>query len=104
MTRRRRTDEDDPIARYREWVDNRYNPGHWLGGNVPPSVRNLWSPKDRRWLGSAYIAVCAIGFSLAISRTHDADDVIVVSIALLPWLIPGLIMLLSRDVKKRRPK
>jgi hypothetical protein len=47
MSRKLRND-DDPIARYREWAENRYNPGHWLGGNVPPGLRHLWSTNDRR--------------------------------------------------------
>ncbi len=36
----------DPIERYREWADNRYTPGHWLGTNTPPDLKGLWSTKD----------------------------------------------------------
>lgn len=24
------------IDEHKEWQDNQYNPGHWLGGNIPP--------------------------------------------------------------------
>ena len=37
MPKRKR--RDDPIADYIEWTNNRYNPGYYLGGNIPPHLR-----------------------------------------------------------------
>jgi hypothetical protein len=49
MTRRRRKD-DDPIADYVEWSNHRYDPGYYLGGNIPPFLRRLdRNPMHRRW-------------------------------------------------------
>src|SRR5262245_40312788 len=59
-SRRRRDDPPDPIAEYREWSENRYNPGYWTGGKVPPSVRRLWSTGDRRAVGFAGLVMSAI--------------------------------------------
>ncbi len=103
MTRRRRhgPPDDDPIARYREWVDNRYNPGYWVG-RVPPAVRNLWSTKDRRVLGSLYVGACAIGYGIIVLKAPGPDAAILASVALVPILIPGLIMLFARDQKPRK--
>lgn len=41
----------DLIAEYGEWAENRYNPGHCLGGDVHPSVRNLPPTNDVEWFG-----------------------------------------------------
>jgi hypothetical protein len=74
MGKRRRKGSDDPIGDYIEWSNNRYNPGYWLGGRTPPNVKNLWSPKDRRWMGavllpSSCLAVPAAG---AVRRQEEA--------------------------------
>ena len=49
----------DRIDEYTEWVENRYNPGYWIGGRVPPSVKNLWSTKDRKWVGLGLTSIGA---------------------------------------------
>ena len=59
-------DRDDPIADYIEWTNNRYNPGYYLGGNIPPYLRKAkLSPRGRRLPGislgvSAIIGVAGI--------------------------------------------
>src|SRR4030095_1544360 len=59
----------DPAAEYCEWTENRYNPGYWASrGEAPPHLKNLWSTKDRRWLGMLYIATAVVGTILALRR------------------------------------
>src|SRR5689334_13855195 len=101
--RRRKRRDRDPIADYREWADNRYNPGHWLGGNVPPSIRNLWSPKDRRWVASMYLSGCAIGLGIVLWNAPGADwdSVIPVVLVLVAMLIPGVLLLFVKDAQDR---
>jgi len=45
MAKRRddiRSQPPDPAAEYREWTENRYNPGYWASrGKAPPSLKNL---------------------------------------------------------------
>ena len=49
VSRKRRR---DPFADYIEWTNNRYNPGHYLGGNLPPELRkSAMGPKGRRLSG-----------------------------------------------------
>lgn len=100
----------DPVAEYREWTENRYNPGYWASrGNPrpPPSLKNLWSTKDRRWLGMLYIAAPLVGIILALRSgvTSDRDRwLLILLFAGIFYLAPGLIMLVSRDGTKKRTK
>lgn len=36
--------EPDPVSDYADWAKNRYNPGHYLGGNRPPYLRHGAAP------------------------------------------------------------
>ena|SRR5688572_7047489 len=58
MVRRKRW--RDPFADYIEWTNNRYNPGHYLGGNLPPELnKSAIGPKGRR-LAGLLLAVSAV--------------------------------------------
>jgi hypothetical protein len=61
--------ETDPIADYKEWTDNRYNPGYFTGGRLGPGIRwaqRTFSRWDRRVLFIVLIlwlaAMVAIAF------------------------------------------
>jgi len=95
-------EKNNPIVQYQQWAEHRYNPGHWLGGNVPPRTQNFWSGINRRWLGAAYVGTCVIGAAYAFYYARNTDDLIVVVLVLSVYFIPGLIMLFARDRKKRR--
>lgn len=44
--------DDDPIATYVEWTQHRYDPGYYLGGNLPPHLRKTsLGPRARRLAG-----------------------------------------------------
>jgi hypothetical protein len=95
----------DPVAEYREWIEHRYTPGYYGSyGKTPPSVRNFWSKRDRKWLGTLYIAVPLIGFILAFRRGVQFDDYLL-GFALWAgvYFAIGLILLLARD-KPKEPK
>jgi len=64
----KRTEPPDPFADYIEWSNNRYNPGHYLGGNIPPYLRRsrLGAKASRR-----------MGISLAISASLGAGLVLI---------------------------
>lgn len=54
----------DPMADYIEWIDNRYNPGHYLGGNVPPYLRkSSLGPNARRLAGLALALTALMGLA-----------------------------------------
>jgi hypothetical protein len=43
---------DGPIENYIEWSKHRYDPGHYLGGTLPPHLRkNSLGPRARRLSG-----------------------------------------------------
>jgi len=58
----------DPIANYTEWVDNRHNPGYYLGGNLKPHLRKgALGPRARRKAGPllGIMAVMTIAAAIA---------------------------------------
>jgi hypothetical protein len=65
-------DRDDPIADYIEWTNNRYNPGYYLGGNIPPYLRKSRLGRRGRLL---------VGASLVLSAVIGLGDII----AAWPW-------------------
>jgi hypothetical protein len=43
---------DGPIENYIEWSKHRYDPGHYLGGTLPPHLRkDSLGPRARRLVG-----------------------------------------------------
>lgn len=64
----RHSQRPDPIGDYIEWTNHRYDPGYYLGGNIPPLLRKATlGPRARRlsgiWL--AIRAALAIGSIVA---------------------------------------
>lgn len=54
----------DPIADYVEWADNRYNPGYFLGGRIPPYLKKASLGRRARRLAAIALAIGTI-FSAA---------------------------------------
>lgn len=97
----------DPLPEYREWTDHSYNPGYWPSvGKTPPTLKNLWSTKDRRWLGMLYVAAPVIGAIFALRRgvMPTRDQLLIASLVAGICLALGLVMLFSRDGAKTRLK
>lgn len=57
---------DDPLGKYREWLDHRYDPGYFLGGRIHPLL-TARRPNQYGWILVAFgIAnLIGIGRSLA---------------------------------------
>jgi hypothetical protein len=51
---------DDPIADYIEWTEHRYDPGHYLGGNLPPHLRKASLGPNARRRAGLFIVVTAL--------------------------------------------
>lgn len=47
----------DPIADYVEWADNRYNPGYFLGGRIPPYLKKASLGRRARRLAAIALAI-----------------------------------------------
>ena|SRR5579884_3179008 len=92
---------NDPIEDYREWANNSLNPGHWLGANVPPAMRGLWSTTDRRPLGTILILVNAAAALYVSSSTRDPTALIVLLPPLILMLTLGAILCVSRQGSRR---
>jgi len=86
--------EDDPIADYVEWSNNRYNPGHYLVGNLPPWLRNLnRSPKRRRDVGISMLISAVLGVATLVTIVPAAGglsgaevELWVAFVALVGWV------------------
>jgi hypothetical protein len=73
MAKRRR--DDDPIGNYVEWTQNSLNPGHYLGGTIPPDLRKAsLGRRARRSSGALLIASGVIGLALIPTFVADGDS------------------------------
>jgi hypothetical protein len=64
----------DPFDYYVEWANNRYNPGYYLGGNIPPYLRksNL-GPRASRRMGICLAISASLGLGLVIVTLPSAE-------------------------------
>jgi hypothetical protein len=106
MGKRGRKGSDDPIGDYVEWSNNRYNPGYWLGRRVPSDVKNLWSPKDRRWMGAVLLSPFIIALVVVTTQglKYTDDDLILTMLGSAPFVLFGLFLLLAPSGNKKRRK
>lgn len=103
------TEDDDKrnaLEDYREWAENRYNPGYWTGGRVPPQVRNLWSTRDRKWIGSVLMAVSVLwtGYQLSGLTKEDVDVILIYAFLInLPMFAIGWMLVFNLPRSRRSP-
>ena len=83
-------------------MDNRYNPGYWTGGKTPPSVKNLWSTKDRHWLGLVVVVGGVVTVISGFLWAPSSDVTVVLGLIGLLEAVAGSILLFSRDNPKRK--
>jgi len=71
----KRKQRDDPIRDYIEWTNHRYDPGYYLGGNVPPILRkSSLGPKGRRLSGIALAISGIMSVGSVASYARMASD------------------------------
>lgn len=65
---RKRKGPPDPFADYIEWSNNRYNPGHYLGGNIPPYLRkSSLGPRASHRMGVSLAISAILGFAVLLT-------------------------------------
>ena len=83
----KRDQRPDPIRDYIEWTNHRFDPGYYLGGNLPPTLRKAsLGPKGRRLSGIALAisAVLTIGSLAAVYFTPtDIESILPRSLGML---------------------
>ena len=97
--------ERDPLRKYQEWMENRYNPGYWTGGRVPPDVQGVWSTRDRKLVGWVFIASSVLGMAYSLRQVtrETADEILVLaSLVAIPFLAIGVMLVLN--LPKPSPK
>ena len=93
----------DPIADYREWTEHSHDITYWASqGKTPPTVKNLWSTRDRKWLGAIYVSAPLIGVIDGWLRGLAFDEWLLFALGSGVYLALGLIMLLARDGRRKR--
>ena len=95
----------DAVGDYQEWAANRYNPGYWTGGRVPPVVKSVWSTKDRKLVGWMFIAssVFGMGYALRQITRGSADEVLVLaSLVAVPFFAIGVMMVFNLPRPSRK--
>lgn len=102
----------DPIGNYVEWARHRYDPGHYLGGTIPPHLRkSSLGPRARRLSGmmlvfsgvGGFLLVPVFGFDAG-SRVPDVISYLTLAIAggvSLLTIAAGVSMLRTRPRRKR---
>jgi len=98
-------EENNPIEQYREWTEHRYDEGHWLGGNVDPGTRSLWSvaPAQRRLIGGVIVALALFGvYEGWTVAGKDSPQFVYLLLGLGALSFPGFVMLFARQKPPRR--
>jgi len=103
-------DRRDPLADYIEWTNNRYNPGHYLGGNLPPHLRKAsLGPRARRRAGTllGISALSALGTLVGLAVSGRVTSV--GPGPLLLSVVPAVLMLwaafaMFRSGKRAKPR
>jgi hypothetical protein len=97
----------DPIADYVEWTEHRYDPGHYLGGNLPPDLRkSSLSPKGRRYSGAMLLLGGAMGLVMTIAWASEigGEALVMAAFYSLLSLVAGFVMFRSAGKPKRLSK
>jgi hypothetical protein len=98
----------DPIADYVEWTNNRYNPGHFLGGNIPPYLRkSSLGPKARRLAGLALAGAAVLGLGTVagiLSKAEEFPQVQLMFAVALEALIVCAAVAMFRSGRRHRSK
>jgi hypothetical protein len=99
----------DPIADYIEWSNNRYNPGHYLGGNIPPYLRkSSLGPRARRLAGLSLAISATMGIVSIIAMLPWADDwsaaELVLEVAVIALIAWAAVAMMRPDKRLRTPR
>ena len=50
IMRNHKPEDENVIEELKEWQENQYNPGHYLGGRIHPFLNNVWKNKAKKLL------------------------------------------------------
>jgi hypothetical protein len=105
----KRKEHPDPIADYIEWTNNRYNPGHYLGGNIPPYLRkSSLGPRARRLAGVSLAISATMGIVSVIAMLPLAEEwsrpQVVLGIGLIALIAWAAVAMMPPDKRPRRPR
>ncbi len=104
----KRRQDRDPFADYVEWTRHRYDPGHYLGGTLPPHLRkSSLGRKGRRNAGVLLMIMAVLAFGGFLAAAQSGSDRMLLVVAALWPLLPlaaGLRMLSSARRKSGDPK
>ena len=74
----------DPLREYLEWARHRYDPGHYLGGTLPPHLRkNALGPRARKKAGLLLVVMTVLWLAAAASTTDVLPRMLLVALGLL---------------------
>lgn len=81
----------DPFADYREWTEHRYDPGHYLGGTIPPHLRR--TSLGRRARRRAGVLLMVVGVALVPQSLQYSPWAMVLPAL---WIAAGIAMFTRR--------
>jgi hypothetical protein len=110
VARGRKTEHPPDFLRdYEEWARHRYDPGHYLGGTLPPYLRHTdRKPRGSRLLGITFIVGAVLTLPVVIAYARDPTPgfalVGLLSAALAALQLVAGSKLLGRARRSARPK
>lgn len=86
----------DPFGTYVEWAEHRYDPGHYLGGTIPPHLRkSALGPRARRFSGIMLVVTgIGTGLSFALMTGGAASPELPRSLNYLAWFLEAAVSML----------
>ena len=69
------TDQPIPaIERYKEWSEHRYDPGYYLGGQLPPHLDSSWMGSNAKRKSAGLLAITALMTTIVYATSMSIDD------------------------------
>jgi hypothetical protein len=102
VKKRKRNDRPrDPVEDWREIMDNRYNPGYWVGGRIHPLIKAGQSEKKPNKYGWVLIPSGMFAIALGASSFRGGGWETISGI----WpVLVGTVMVVAGGIMLSRPK
>jgi len=94
---------EDPIEQWKEWLDNRYNPGYVLGGRIHPGYRAKGKSSGVFLLISGVMGLSIVLLALFAGEDRDGARIMFLLFAIISvvTIFAGLTMIVEGKKKSK---
>ncbi|MDF2519697.1 MAG: hypothetical protein K0R84_325 [Clostridia bacterium] len=79
--------KDDYIEKIQEWQEHQYDPGYYIGGNIPPVITHTGRPKLLGWFWVISAIVSAIIVGVMLKAVYEAEEIVSILIIAVPLYV-----------------